>query len=217
MLWCCWLGGRKGIQPVKNLSGEVQAWLSVWSEVQTCMWPSWCQCHSLSLASVKSRLVFTFLVPAHLGSPGKRAVRRVCVCVCVYIHTYTQVANLAMSCLRSWPIVSLVCDQSSMSSTCRPWFGNLTSSVRCLPRHALWSASFITTKLIPVSTQHQLRLICSQSFTKLQYGRPTSEKNVYIRTPFLQLIPITQKHKLQKCECANYANNTQIITAVVTI
>ena len=36
--------------------------------------PSWCHCHSLSLASVKSRLVFTFLVPAHPGSPGKRAV-----------------------------------------------------------------------------------------------------------------------------------------------
>ena len=33
------------------------AWLSVWSEVQTCMRPSWCHCHSLSLASVKSRLV----------------------------------------------------------------------------------------------------------------------------------------------------------------
>ena len=33
------------------------AWLSVWSEVQTCIWPSWCHCHSSSLASVKSRLV----------------------------------------------------------------------------------------------------------------------------------------------------------------
>ena len=27
---------------------------------------------------------FTLLVPAHLGSPGKRAVKRVCVCVCVF-------------------------------------------------------------------------------------------------------------------------------------
>jgi len=27
---------------------------------------------------------FTFLVPAHLGSPGKRGVKRVCVCVCVH-------------------------------------------------------------------------------------------------------------------------------------
>ena len=26
---------------------------------------------------------FTFLVPAHLGSPGHRAIKRVCVCVCV--------------------------------------------------------------------------------------------------------------------------------------
>ena len=36
------------------------AWLSVWSEVQTCIWPSWCHCPSLSLASVKSRLVLLF-------------------------------------------------------------------------------------------------------------------------------------------------------------
>ena len=60
VLWRCWLGGRKGIRPVKNMSGGVLAWLSVWSKMQTCIWPSWCQCHSLSLASVKSRLVLPF-------------------------------------------------------------------------------------------------------------------------------------------------------------
>ena len=31
----------------------------------------------------KIQIGFTFLVPAHLASPGKRAVKRVCVCVCV--------------------------------------------------------------------------------------------------------------------------------------
>ena len=31
----------------------------------------------------KIRIGFTFLVPAHPGSPGKRVVKRVCVCVCV--------------------------------------------------------------------------------------------------------------------------------------
>ena len=31
----------------------------------------------------KIQIGFTFLVPAHLGSPGKRAVKRVCVCVCM--------------------------------------------------------------------------------------------------------------------------------------
>jgi len=80
------LVGRQEGHPVcKKLSGGVLAWLSVWSEVQICIWPSWYHCNSLSLALVKSRLVFTFLVLAHLGSPGKRAVKRVCVCVCMTI------------------------------------------------------------------------------------------------------------------------------------
>jgi len=30
----------------------------------------------------KTQVGFTFLVPAHPGSPGQRAVKRVCVCVC---------------------------------------------------------------------------------------------------------------------------------------
>ena len=60
VLWRCWLGGRKGIRPVKKLSGGVLAWFSVWSKMQTCICPSWCHCHSLSLASVKSRLVLPF-------------------------------------------------------------------------------------------------------------------------------------------------------------
>ena len=41
VLWRCWLGGRKGIW-TKKLSGGVLVWLSVWSKVQTCIWPSWC-------------------------------------------------------------------------------------------------------------------------------------------------------------------------------
>ena len=39
VLWHFWLGGRKGIRPVKIKSGEMLAWLSVWSEVQTCICP----------------------------------------------------------------------------------------------------------------------------------------------------------------------------------
>jgi len=31
----------------------------------------------------KIQIGFSFLVPAHPGSPGKRAVKQVCVCVCV--------------------------------------------------------------------------------------------------------------------------------------
>ena len=51
---------QEGHPACKKLSGGVLVWLSVWSYVQTCIWPSWCHCHSLSLASVKSRLVLPF-------------------------------------------------------------------------------------------------------------------------------------------------------------
>ena len=38
--------------------------------------------------SSKNQIGFTFLVPAHLGSPGQRAIKR-CVCVCgVYASVY---------------------------------------------------------------------------------------------------------------------------------
>ena len=34
------VGRQKGHPACKKLSGGVLAWLSVWSEVQTCIWPS---------------------------------------------------------------------------------------------------------------------------------------------------------------------------------
>ena len=34
------VGWQEGHPACKKLSGEVLAWLSVWSEVQTCIWPS---------------------------------------------------------------------------------------------------------------------------------------------------------------------------------
>ena len=89
VLWLCWLGGRKGIRPVKKLSGGVLAWLSVWSdEVQTCIWPSRCRCHSLSLASVKSRLVLPFWYRLTRVVPEKGPLNG-CVCVwCRYINYF---------------------------------------------------------------------------------------------------------------------------------
>ena len=38
----------------------------------------------------KIQIGFTFLVPAHLGNPGKRAVKWVCVCVCGMPHHKTS-------------------------------------------------------------------------------------------------------------------------------
>jgi len=44
----------------------------------------------------KIQIGFTFLVPAHPGSPGKRAVKRVCVYVwCVTCDCDDDVANIS--------------------------------------------------------------------------------------------------------------------------
>jgi len=37
---------------------------------------------------------FTFLVPAHLGSSGKWAVKRVCVYVCLKVRRYSKCAGM---------------------------------------------------------------------------------------------------------------------------
>ena len=53
--------------------------------------PSRCHCHSLVYCSSKIQIGFTFLVPAHPGSPGQRVVKPVCVCVYCY---YNSVKNV---------------------------------------------------------------------------------------------------------------------------
>jgi len=54
------VGRQEGRPACKNLSGWVLAWLSVCNEVQTCIRLDCSHCQSLSLASVKSRLVLPF-------------------------------------------------------------------------------------------------------------------------------------------------------------
>ena len=71
----CWLGGRKGIRPVKKLSGGVLAWLSVWRrdadlrEAQLMPLPLTVSCSS------KIQIGFTFLVPAYPGCLKKEAAK----------------------------------------------------------------------------------------------------------------------------------------------
>jgi len=82
------LGGRKGIRPVKKLewwgTGMVIC-LERDADLQMAHlmpMPLTVSCFS------KIQIGFTFLVPAHPGSPGKRAVKWVCVCVLSQNMTY---------------------------------------------------------------------------------------------------------------------------------
>ena len=85
VLWRCWLGGRKGIRPVKNErwgAGVVICleWGADLHMSQLMPLPLTVSCFS------KIQIGFTFLVPAHLGIPEKGPLNG-CVCVCVFYNT----------------------------------------------------------------------------------------------------------------------------------
>jgi len=85
-----WLGSRKGIRPVKKTER--------WSTGVVICLERGADLHMAQLmplpltvsCSYKIQIGFTFVVPAHLGSPGQRAVKRVCVCVCVCVVLKSQ-------------------------------------------------------------------------------------------------------------------------------
>jgi len=92
------LGQQEGHPACKKLSGGVLAWLCVWSEVQTCIQPSRCHCHSLSLAPVKSRLVLPFWYRLTRVVPDKGPFNGcVCVCVCVILLAGTAYNSTVLS------------------------------------------------------------------------------------------------------------------------
>jgi len=81
VLWRCWLGGKMGIRSAKTEWWGAGVVICLERGANLHIRPSWCYCHSLSLASVKSRLVLPFWYRLNPGGPGKRAVKWLYVCV----------------------------------------------------------------------------------------------------------------------------------------
>ena len=102
------VGRQEGHPACKKLSGGLLVWLSVWSEVQTC---TWCYYHSLSLASVKSRLVLPFWYQLTRVVPEKGPLNE-CVCVCVCVRACVRACVRVL--LTYLPLVTL---QRSNSAT----------------------------------------------------------------------------------------------------
>jgi len=102
------VGRQEGHPACKKQSGGVLAWLSVCSKVQACIWPSRCHCHSLSLASQKSRLVlpFWYRLTRVVSETGPL---NWCVCVCVtmpstehFQHITSKTGSAAMKADMLW-------------------------------------------------------------------------------------------------------------------
>jgi len=109
------VGRQEGHPACKKLSGGVLAWLSVWSEVQTCVWPSWWHGHSLSIASVKSRLVLPFWYRLTRVVLDKGPLNG-CVC-CIQCYMYMS--------LNSWQSVLY---NLGIDSSCQSTFISWVSS-----------------------------------------------------------------------------------------
>ena len=92
------VGRQEGHPACKKLSGGVLAWLLVWSDVQICIWPSWCHCHSLSLDSVQSRWIFPSWYRLTWVVPDKGPLNGcVCVCVLCFISRFVTTSYLLVN------------------------------------------------------------------------------------------------------------------------
>ena len=97
------VGRQEGHPACKKLTGGVLAWLSVWSELQTCICTSWCHCHSLSLASVKSRLILPFwYLPTQVVSD--KGPLNVCVCACVHACVCVLLVSVLQLLVCDWSV-----------------------------------------------------------------------------------------------------------------
>ena len=111
------VGWQEGHPACKKLSSGMLAWLFVWSEVQTCIWPSWCHCHSLSLASVKSRLVLPFWYRPIRVVPEKGPLNG---CVCYYTALLFQFLCISLASVQSvlymgWRVVTVICGRDMIA------------------------------------------------------------------------------------------------------
>ena len=165
------VGRQEGHSACKKLSGGVLVWLSVWSKVHTCIWPSWCHCHSLSLASVKSRLVLPlwYRLTKVVLEKGPLNVC-VCVCVCSFVHAFTSSLHtsviytaslLCLTSLWSFYLFSCVCTINISFMWC--WF---------LQSMYFWNCLYISSNIL----RQDIKFSALMLLVGWQEGHPACKK-----------------------------------------
>jgi len=112
---------------------------------ETCIWPNWCQCHSLSLASVKSILVLPFWYRLTRVVLDKGPLNG---CVCVrytiimwiihgYIHMYYILFFKNQQCRHRLEMVTKICTTDARKA-------NLTYGInKCPNLNHLWTVGIL--------------------------------------------------------------------------
>ena len=200
VLWRCWLGGRKGIRPVKTEWWGAGVVICL-ERVADCICPSWCHLMLLPLTVSclsKIQIGFNFLVPADLGSPGNKGPLNGCVCVqwvvvssnfhfaYLYLHIWERVVWILSSC---WFILS-ACRLTQEFVDGTLWnvgmIGSVTTAasvVMCVQTmHGwTWARRSLTRCWLRCPADQQLRsLTCTSSPTA---WRPSSTKCRVTRAP----------------------------------
>ena len=127
----------------------------------------------------KLQIGFTFLVLAHPGSPGKRAVKRVCVCVCVRACVRACVCVCVCVCYRQiYNEAGLIGLFRRIQRTCRSFmYQTLVELVpyRTRPTRTesapIWSSPTTSTRKLRMDVQSSQGLLLSQSANELSTTR----------------------------------------------
>lgn len=131
--------------------------------------------HFLTVLSFKLSCPISFLSSAgSTTSPPIKSSIFVCAALALILLRMAR---------RTEPIVSLVCDQISRSSTWRPWFGKRTINVICFPRNALQEKWCKKVQLKPwrdlvhlkaKKADRKVFVICMSQLLQRLYVRPLS-------------------------------------------
>ena len=128
VLWCCWLGSRNSIWPVKT------EWWG--AGVVICLECSWCHCHSLSLASVKSRFVIPFWYQLTRVVSDKGPLR---LCVCVYVQAILTSTISYTIWLRLWNGQRHITENNTNHRVVlRLWLNRKITTVNQRPQPLTW-------------------------------------------------------------------------------
>ena len=134
--------GKRAVKRMCVCVCVVECWHKVWSEVQTCIWPSGCHYHSMSLASAKSRLVLPFCYRLTRLVPEKGPLNG-CVCVAYLFSALCTWCSGFMQYLKNTSVCELHFETLTQIQTNEVearlyMFNELVSYSRCSYPCAMW-------------------------------------------------------------------------------